>query len=812
MAKQPGFSLPAVVTLALGLGASAAIFTLVHAVLVRPLPYPESTRLVAVRHTAPGLGLDEAGQSEGTYLHYRTHARAFEEIGIYLDRELSITDERDAPERILAALVTPSVFRVLRVAPLRGRAFTEADVASDSALSVVISHDLWVRRYGADPGIVGQSIELNRRRRQVVGIMPPGFAFPRPETKVWYAWPVRASASGVGLHDMYYTGIARLRAGATADAAERDLRRLVRSLPDVYADATPRVLAESRLEPVVVPLKDTVVADVRPALVLLLCASAFLLLIVWANVANLFLVRAERLRKEVAVERALGATGGDLARRFLTESLVVCGAGAAVGLVIAVVVVASRFGFEPGQVPRLEDVRIGPATAAVLAVAAALSGLLLGGVSFVRARTPDLPTALKGTAAHTTAGRPSQSAQRTLVAVQVALALALLVGSATMAQSFWRLKRVDLGFRPNDLVTLELPLPAGPYPTYERSARFFVELLERVRAVPGIAAAEAVGGLPLVRVPAYMVEPLLVEGAADARTQTPTTATLATAGYFRAMGIPLLAGRTFRAGDIAADSPAVVVSASLARTLFGKADPLGRRVRFARLGRYPWHTIVGVAGDVPGESIAAGPGPVLYLPVLDDLAGRPDAASRVPYHPSEMTVVVRTTLSVTAVVASVRRVVRGLDPKVPVANVRTMDRLVAASMARARLTMLLLVTAAATALLLGVVGIYGVVSYAVSRRTREFGVRMALGARPTDVNRMVVRQGTLVAVLGVAGGLLLTLGLTRFLTGLLYEVRPNDPATVGASAVLLLLVAALASYLPARRAGRTDPVTALKAE
>ncbi|MFN2567633.1 MAG: ADOP family duplicated permease [Gemmatimonadaceae bacterium] len=814
VAKQPGFSVPAILTLAVGLGVTTAIFALVHGVLLQSLPYWDPGRLVVVRHTAPGLGIGEGGQSEGTYLHYRKHNRAFEELGVYLDRELSITDDRNDPERIMAALVTPSVLAVLRATPLRGRLFAAADVEYDSALTVIISHDLWVRRYGADPGIVGRRIELNRVRRQVVGIMPPGFEFPRPDTKVWYAWPVEATRAGIGVHDMHYTGIARLRSGVTPDDAERDLRRMIRSLPDAYPDAAPQVLERAQLQPIVVRLKDAVVADVRPALLLLLCAAVFVLLIVCANVANLFLVRAERLRKEVAVERALGAAGSDLARRFLAESLLVASIGAALGLVLALAVIGWRLGFEPGQIPRLHEVRLGGTVLVVTVGLALLSSLLLGLVSLARAGRPELTTALKGTLGHMTAGRESQVAQRFLVGLQVALALTLLIGSAAMAQSFWKLKRFDIGFEPTDVLTLELPLPARPYTTYQRSAGFFIDLLSRIRAVPGVMAAEAAGGaLPLAPLPSYLIEPLAAEiQPAGSREEHLAAATTVTPGYFGAMGIPLTRGRTFQPGDLRSETPAVIVSAALARTLFGGVDPIGRRVRFARLKRYPWYTVVGVAGDVPGEAIPAGPLKTLYLPVLDDLRATPQADAPLPYYPSEMTVVVRTSLPPTSLIPAVRRIVRELDPKVPIAHIRTAEQVLAASMSHTRLTMLLLLTAAATALFLGVVGLYGVVSYSVSRRTREFGVRIALGARPTDVNRMVVRQGASVTLAGIIAGLLSAFLLTRFLRGLLFEVSPSDPATFAATSVLLLMIAALASYLPARRAASVDPIQALRAE
>ncbi|MFN2567634.1 MAG: ADOP family duplicated permease [Gemmatimonadaceae bacterium] len=811
--KQPGFSVPAILTLGLGVGVTGAIFALVHGVLLRPLPYPASDRLVLVRHTAPGAGMAVAGQSGTTYLHYRANSRVFEEIGVYFDRELTLSD-RDDPERIQAANSTPSIFWALGAKPLHGRLFTQADADGSPARgAVLLSYGLWVRRYGADPGIVGRSVELNRGHSRVVGVMGPDFAFPDPATQLWYAMPIRSKAAPT-LQSLFMTSVARLRPGVSAREAELDAQRLVGTLADVYPEVRAELLRDAQLRAVVVPLKDAMVADVRPALVLLLLTASFVLLVALANVANLFLARSARLRWEVAVQRALGASSGDVARRFLSEAALVAALGGVLAGAVAYAGVESRFGFEPGQIPRLHEVRVDWIVLAFTFGLSLVTGLVLGAVSLASAGRPHVPTALKGAADRVTASRRTQTAQRLLVAVQVALALTLLIGSATMVQSFWRLRRAELGFNPKQLLALDVALPVRAYPDYHENAAFFEQLLARVRAVPGVAAAEAVGVAPLTAAPSFLGEPVVAEVWARGTPTAPLPAgvNMATPGYFAAMEIPIARGRAFRPGDLASDARPVLLSAELARALFAEHDPVGRRVKLPDRRELTAFTVVGVAADVPGTSIVSGPARTVYFPALNDARADSTDTHALPVWPREMTVVVRASLPPSSLVASVRGIIKELDPKVPVARVRTMQEVVTASMARARLTMLLLLTAAGCALTLGVIGIYSVVAYTVSRRIPELGLRIALGATPSDVHRLVVRQGVLVTLAGIAAGLVAAASLIGFLRGLLFEVSPRDPASFATMSLLLFAIATAASYLPARRAARVDPIAALRAE
>lgn len=809
LVRDRGFSVPVIATLALGIGATTAIFALVNAVLLQPLPYPDSGRLVAVRHAAPGWGLSEAGQSDGTYLHYRSGNRTFEEMGVYYESSQILTDGDEA-ERIRVAMTTPSTFSVLGVRPFRGRLFTPADTER-AAWVVMISHDLWVRRYGADPGIIGSTIEINRGEpREVVGVMPPGFDFPSPDTDLW--WGMGAEASEAGMDDLWMSGIGRLRNGISPGDAEADLQRLVLTLPAAYPEVTPELLGEGRLQAVVTPFKDVVVGDARPALMLLLATAGFVLLVALANVANLVLVRAERQRREVAVAKALGAGRLQLAGRFLAESMVLAAVAGALGSLVAYAGVELRFGFGTGRIPRLHELGLEGAVPVAVGLSI-LSGALLAFIGLVRTGRPDLAGTLRGSTGRATARRETSYVQRLLVATQVGLALTLLIGSALMVQSLRRLQQIDLGFDPENVLTFETTLPTVQYLRYHDIVRFELEVLERLRAVPGVSAAEGTAILPLTSASSFdQPEPILPDGTPVGVNGLAPRGIVgsATPGYFDAMRIPLLAGRTFEPGDFRGEAPAVVLSDGLARALFRGEDAVGRRVRLANHPREPAYTVVGVVGGVPGEALAEGPAHMLYFPVLP----WPDPAANppIPYFHRSPTIVVRTDVAPASLVATTRRIVRDIDPKVPVVRVQPMEEHVRASMARPRVTMVLLLVAAASALLLGTIGIYGVLAYAVSQRTSELGVRLALGARPAGVVRMVVRQGALLALAGIAAGLLAAFALTRFLRSLLYEVNPFDPATYALIAGLLFGVAIAASYLPARRAAGIDPASALRAE
>lgn len=824
LARSPGFTGAAVLTLALGVGVIGAVFGLANAVLFRPLPYPDADRLVELRHAASRTDLPMTGVSPGVADYYRAHNHVFEEIGVYVEHVRTLTDLGE-PERVQTALVTPGLFAVLRPALSAGRLIGPADYelpagnAAGVVRGVVISHALWVRRYSADPELIGQTIEIDRLRMPVVGVAEPGFHFPHPQMEVWipWGWPV-AVAARASLRGLAYGGVARLKPGLSVEEAELDLQRLVGAMPQAFPDVPPALLDEIGLRAEVVPLKDAVIGDVRVALLALLATGVFLLLITWANAVNLTLVRTGGKRREVAVARALGATDARLVRRFVSESMCLAALGGALGLAIAAVAIDLHFGFAPDDIPRLREVKLDGAVVALTIGLSILSAVLLGAVAFVSARRGELAGTLGGGPSRMTVGRPEQIGRRALVAAQVALALTLLIGSALMAKSFWRLKQVKLGFELEDALVFRLPVApnafAGNY--YHNIARLHHEVLGQLRALPGVAAAEAgnIAGFPLTPVPSfYKFRFAVADRAAESTDAWPyALLSFATPGYFQAMGIPLVRGRTFRWEDTDRAGHGVILSASLARALFQDEDPIGRHVRWARRSTGPAYTVVGVAGDVPSESIRDGPSKVLYFPNL--YPPKADTITGVvhDYIPDDEFYVVRTLLPPASIVPGIQRVIRAVNPKLAITQAGTLDELVAASVARARLTMLLLLVAAGTALALGVIGIYGVLSYAVSQRTAELGVRIALGASPAAVVWMVVREGAVLAAMGIVVGAVAALALTRFLRSQLYEVSPSDPVAFTATAVLLFAVALAASYVPARRAARVDPMVALRAE
>ena len=806
LARERAFSIPTIATIALGIGVATAVFAMVNAILLRPLPYAESDRLVELRHVARPGELDVAGLSPGTFLHYRTGNRSFEELAVYQESSRTLTDA-DAPEQVRVAQVSTGLFSVLRTTPYLGRFPNSVD--ADGA---VISHRLWVRRYGADPGIVGRTIEIDRSRTTVIGVAQPGFHFPHPDTHLWTTSEMEGRIARFGTRNIsgfYLSAVARLEGAVTVEAAQRDLDRLVGTLPDAFPGLTAGALEESGLRAVVAPLKDAIVGDVRAALLLLLATAGFLLLITWANATNLGLLRAEGKRKEIALQRALGATDGRLARRFLCESVLLAALGGALGFLLARVAIGFRFGFGVEEIPRLGEVGVDGFVTGFALVLSLATGILLAAVSLLLARRPGFAGTLVGAFGRVTAGRREQVGRQLLVAGQVGLALTLLIGSALMAQSYWKLSRVDLGFDADGALTFHMPLPYTAYGDAQAKARLHQEMLGRLRALPGVEAAEAAttSVFPLTPVPDVYITRVSVADRSRGDTTTARQALFgwATPGYFRAMGIPLIQGSTFE--HVATRAlPDVILSAAMAGDLFGDENPIGREVGLSQLGRSGFR-VVGVVGDVPSRSIREGPSPAVYI--ANVFPGATDAPSLTA---TDEQYVVRSTLPATSLVHAIRQSIDGVDPKLAMTRIGSLDALVADSLARPRVTMLLLLVGAATALLLGLIGIYGVLSYAVRQRTSELGVRIALGASPGALVRMVVRQGALLAVSGIVAGLLAAFVLTRFVRSLLYQVSPSNPLAFAGMAALLFAVALAASYVPARRAGQIDPVRALKAD
>jgi len=801
---SPGFLLVAVITLGIGIGANAAIFSVVDAVLIRPLPYPEAERLVAVWGTAPGLKIDKLAMSDGTYVLFRKENRVLAEMGIYVESAVTLTGT-STPERVGVARMTASAFSVLRVPPSRGRTLQEGDEKPGAAQVAVLSDGLWRRRFGGDPAAVGKTLRVDGVERQIVGVMPAGFRFPAPDDELWI--PITIDPARLRSTNFNYTAIGRLRPGITPENAARNLSALVWRIPEVYGekDLSRGMIESAHLGVAVPPLRDEVVGAVARVLWVLLGSVGCILLIACANVGNLFLVRAERRQRELAVRTALGATQGDVARLFLGESLGLSLLGGLLGLALAWASVRLLVSVRPPGIPRLEEVGVSGRVLFFSLALSLLAGLLCGAFVALRTRVSALVPALKEGGSGGMAGRARHRARSALIVAEVALALMLLVGSGLMVKSFERLRSVDPGFDPHGVLTLRLDLPPAEYRDTPATLGFIQRLLEQVRALPGVAAAGTTFPLPLTgSTPSsgYWIEDF-PPGGDQVWPQLGTR--FVSPGYFAAMHIPVIEGRVFDHLDPARRTTDVVVNRALAERYWPNASALGKRLSLDRPGEGIWYTIVGVVGDVHDAGLESRPTPSVYYPMV--------RSSSEEWAPRGISLVVRgADGDPAAFVAPLRAIVRSLDPNLPLAQVRPLREVVERSIARTSFTMLLLVVAAAVALVLGSVGIYSVIAYVVSQRTREIGVRMALGATRRDISRMVLGEGLAITFLGIAVGLAGAFALTRLMLALLYGVSPTDPATFVAVPALLAGVALLATWVPARRASRVEPLVAIRCE
>ncbi len=797
--RRPSFTLASVVTLALGIAAATSVFTLVDGVVLSPLPYAQPDRIVQVDYGATGLGIPRGlGVTTGVYRFYEEHLRSAA-LAMYDSRDMTLTG-RGEPVRLRGTRATPSLAAVLGVAPRLGRWFTEEEGRSMEAAVAVLSDRLWRERFGADPAVVGESAELGGRPYQIIGVMGPSFAFPSDETALWV--PRAVPATGVG--GWNERAVARLAPGADPAGLQAEMTSLVPLLRST-ADEPGKMgsyLDDAKVFPRIVSLREEVVGKVRSTLWILLGTVGLVLAIAIANVANLFLVRSEEAGRETAVRTALGAGSARVIRGFLAESLLLAVAAGGLGVAAAAAAVRVLRAQAPVDIPRLSEVRLDSVALAV-AVGITLAAALFLGLAAALRRRGALAAELKSGGGRATGGRRLLRGRNVLVAAQVALALVLLIGSGLLIRTFERLRSVDLGFSQRQALVFDVGLPGSRYPDRGAAKAFHDRLLGKLRALPGVESAAAIGScLPLSGNMCWG-ETLEAEGLPTPEGQVPpvTGARVATTDYFRTLGIPVR-GRTFTAADETGAATGVVLSESAARAYFGDREPLGRRVRFGR--DEPWHTVVGIAGDVRGRLQNDDFERVIYLPLLPETADGPP--------PDRMIYVLASSLPPTALVPAVRRTLAGLDPELPLADVRTLRSVVSAATAPTAFALLVIGLAALIALVLGAVGVYAVIAYAVSRRTAEIGVRMALGAHAGDVVRMVLRQGGSVVLVGVAIGLAGALALTRLMAGMLFGVSPADPASYAALTGVMLAVAGLALWLPARRASRVEPLEALRSD
>ncbi len=803
---NPGFTLVALATLAVGIGANVAIFTVVNAVVLRPLPVPDSERLVMLRHAAPGLSqLDELPMSDALHFLYADESRTLEEVAAYRDGQVSFTGPDD-PQRVQATFVTASFFDVMRTSPQLGRAFTPEDDRPGAAPVVVLGDGLWRTRFGADPGVVDAVVDLDGASVEVVGVMPAGFGFSRPRAELWRPLALDRAAAQLGAFGM--SGVARIADGSTLEQVRAELGAMISNLAELLPNqpAAP-VLIGAGLAPIVDLAREVVVGDIEATLWILLGAVGFLLLIACANVANLFLVRAEARHGEVAVRSALGEGRGQLVGSVFLESVVLGLAGGLASLPLALLAVRLVVNFAPRALPRLDEISVDARVLLFGLAASVVAGLLFGVLPAWRTTAAAAVGNTTAGSRGATAGRERQLARRGLVVVQIALALTLLVGSGLAVRSFQRLAGVDPGFDPVDALTFGLSLPPRDYATPESRLAFHRRVVDRLRALPGVVEAAAGTTVPLggeVTGSGHAVEgrPVNVE-----QGDLPPVFMWkrVSPAWFDAMGIELVEGRVFDALDGERGAPVVVVSQSVARAQWPGESALGKGIR---QGVPPpdgedWTRVVGVVDDVHEIALHQDPPAMVYYPVPEFTpgVGVPDAMRYVVRAPN-----------VAALAGAARDAVRELDRSLPITDVDTLETLVGRARGERAFVMVLLVIAAALALLLGSIGLYGVVSYVVAQRGREIAIRMAVGAQVTDVRRLVLVDAGGMALLGVALGVASAVVLTRRLQALLFETAPLDPVVFGAVSGLLAAICLLASWAPARRAARIDPMTVLRAE
>ncbi|PYT34122.1 MAG: ABC transporter permease [Acidobacteria bacterium] len=800
--KNPGFTLVAVVALALGIGANSAIFSVVNAVLLRPLPFPGADRVMSVWQNNRVRGWHQDVVTPADYLDWRKEARAFETMAAYFGRGVNMRAGGEA-ERVRGADVSVDFFRVLRAAPVRGRDFAPGDESASSGRVAILGHSLWQRRFGGDTGLVGRSITLNSESFTIVGVMPPGFQFPE-RADLWTLAknvvpanpfiPASVDIKGVrGVHYLYVT--ARLKDGVDRAQAQAEMEAFAARQETQYPESNANTGAE------VIPLHESIVGDVRPALLVFLGAVGLVLLIACANVANMSLARAAGRRREIAVRTALGASRLRLVRQCLTESVLLSITGGGAGLLLALWGTDFLTALGPEAIPGARSITVDARMLGFTLALSLLTGVLFGLAPALQASSTDPQYTLREGGRSSSAGPRTRLLRNALVVCEMAVALVLLAGAGLLVKSFIKLERVDPGLSVDGALTLKLWIPDARYAEDAKQIRFYDEVLRRTAALPGVTAAALTSDLPLGGSDSYLG--FAIEGRPDAKPSEGPESGFhqVSPDYFRALGIPMLRGRSFDARDVRTAPGAVIVSDTLAKRYFPGEDPVGRRVSFGvnDKGERDWTTIIGVAADVRQKGLHTDPRPEAYVP-------HTQAPSRYA------TLVVRSVLDSAGLAASLGREVQAVDPDVPLYDVKTMREVLDGSLASRRFNMALLALFAAMAVLLAAVGLYGVLAYMVTQRTHEIGVRMALGARKRDVLRLVVGQGMALTLGGVFLGILGALGLTRVLSTLLVGVAVTDPWTFAAVASLLGVVSFLACYIPARRAARVDPMVALRYE
>jgi putative ABC transport system permease protein len=789
--KNPGFAVVAIVALALGIGANTAIFSVVNTVLLRPLPYKNPERLVMVWEENSKQGFPRDTPAAANYIDWRDQNHVFEAMAAMAEISFNLTGAGE-PERIDGQRVSASLFRLLGVNPELGRTFLPEEDHPGGNHVVILSHALWQRRFGSDRAIVGRSINLDGQSFTVVGVMPRNFQFPNRTDQLWV--PIAFSAKEAGERGNHYLQvIARMKPGVSLQQAQAEMTTIATRLQQQYPQTNTSIGA------VITPLHEHVVGNIRSALLILLGAVAFVLLIACANVANLLLARAAVRQKEIALRLALGASRSRMTRQFLTESVLLSAFGGGFGLLLTIVGLDVLKRFIPPNISQVQAIAIDTKVLSFTILVSVATGLLFGLAPAAQLANSDLNDTLKETGRDMAAGAHGNRIRGFLIISEVAVSFLLLIGAGLLINSFIRLRHVDPGFRSENLLTMKIVLPETRYPDKQRRSLFYDELLRRVETLPGVASEAVATNLPLTS--SGNSVGIAIEGRADpAPDRVPIVIMrVISPSYFKTMTIPLLEGRVFTEADKADSPPAVVISETTARRFWPGESALGKHIKIGQsTSPQPWLTVVGVVKDVRQFELITEPKLQMYLPYQQIGFFEPRA------------LIIRTNFDPLSLAGTVRQTVWEIDKNQPVSDISSMEDIVADSVARQRFSMLLLGIFAGLALLLAAVGIYGVMSYSVAQRTREIGIRMALGAQRSDVMRMTIGQGLRLVLMGVAIGLVGAFVLTRVMSTLLFGVSPTDPLTFITISTVLVSVALLASYLPALRATRVDPISALR--
>jgi predicted permease len=807
LAHAPGFTLITILTLAIGIGANSAIFSVIEGVLLKPLPYPRAAELAMADHAAPGINIPDAGAAPFLYFVYREQSRAFQNIGLWQIGTSSIVGLAE-PEEVPCIRVTADVLPALGVAASLGRWFSAQD-DSPGPGTVVLMYGYWRTRFGGDAGVIGRRIMIDGTPHEVIGVMPESFRFLSEHASVLL--PLQFDRSKTFLGNFSYSAIARLKPGVSMATASADMARLIPVSLDTFPPFpgySKRMFEEARIGPLLKPLKDSVIGNVSDTLWVLMGTIGVVLLIACANVANLLLVRAEGREQELVIRAALGAGWARIARELLAESVALGLAGGVAGLALAYAALRILIAMSPGDLPRIEEISIDPIVLAFTLVVSLVAGVLFGLIPVVKYAGPHLATSIRVGGRTASSSRERNRVRNGLAVVQIALALVLLIGSGLMIRTFDALRHVNPGFtRPAEVQTMSLSIPQSQVPGGADTIRMEQAILDKIAAIPGV---ESVGNMNVIPMSGgRWGDAIWAEDKPVAGTTIPPIRRykFVSPGALGALGVPLVAGREFTWAETYSERPLAMLSENLARGLWGDpARALGKRIKDGPDS--PWHEVIGVVADEHEDGIDQDAPKIAYWPmIVAHFEGDKEQVTRT----AGFAVRSRRTGS-HGFMEEIDRAVWSVNPNLPVAQVETLGRLVEKSMARTSFTLVMLAIAGAMAMLIGLVGIYGVISYSVAQRRREIGIRLALGAPAQGLMRMFVAQALTLGAVGVGCGLLAALAMTRLISSLLFHVSAIDPLTYVLVSAGLLIAASIASYLPALRATRVDPVEALRAD